>query len=78
MLFSSHTLQLSFLYCYFEFRCKIPNEADYYERNVTFHPVYNVSTCSIEYNGTSEDCTEWVYDQSLLTESLISSVRIIM
>lgn len=58
-------------------RCKIPNEADYYERNVTFHPVYNVSTCSIEHNGTSEACTEWVYDQSLLTESLISSLDIV-
>ena len=65
-----HTQNLMVTFC----RCRIPNEVDSYERNVTYHPVYNVSSCDIRYNGTTQGCTEWVYDQSVFTESVISSV----
>ncbi|VDI73517.1 MFS transporter, putative metabolite transport protein [Mytilus galloprovincialis] len=67
----------NFILAEHEHRCKIPNEQDSYERNVTHHPVYNVSKCSVQYNGTSEECTEWVYDQSIFTDSLISSLNIV-
>ena len=66
----------------FYFRCRIPNENDYYTPpgEVLFntsHGVqsYNVTECHIQINGTMSKCNRWVYDKNLFTATIISKVR---
>jgi hypothetical protein len=66
---------------FFNFRCKTPNENDYYTPpgEVLFntsHGVqsYNVTECHIQINGTMSKCNRWVYDKNLFTATIISKV----
>jgi len=68
-----------YIFCYF--RCKTPNDNDYYTPpgEVSFntsHGVqsYNVTECHIQINGTMSKCNSWVYDKSLFTATIISKV----
>ena len=64
-------------------RCQIPHyDLDHYSPpgsvfiNTTNGELnYNVTECTIEFNGTTTKCNSWVYDQGLFKSTIISKVK---